>query len=62
VPADIKAFRKSVRDELENVKGLDVGGITPPVTFANHQGPTQARMSEVKGGKYVALGEWVNAQ
>ncbi|HET7825779.1 MAG TPA: ABC transporter substrate-binding protein [Anaeromyxobacter sp.] len=61
-PADIKAFRKSVRDELENVKGLDVGGITPPVTFANHQGPTQARMSEVKGGKYVALGDWVNAQ
>lgn len=62
VPSDIKAFRKAVRDELEALKALDVGGITPPATFANHQGPTQARMAEVKGGKYVAIGEWVNAQ
>jgi branched-chain amino acid transport system substrate-binding protein len=32
------------------------------VTFANHQGSTQARMAEVKNGQYVAVGEWVNAQ
>lgn len=61
VPGDIKAFRKAVRDELEAVKALDVGGITPPVTFANHQGSTQARLAEVRGGKYGAVGDWVNA-
>ncbi len=61
-PADIKAFRKAVRDELEALKDLDTAGIAPPSTWANHQGPTQARMAEVKGGKYVAVGEWVNAQ
>lgn len=62
VPADLKAFRKSVRDELEAVKGLDVGGITPPASFANHQGPTQARIAQVKGGKYAAVGDWVDAR
>jgi len=61
-PADIKAFRKSVRDEMEGLKNLDSGGIAPPASFANHQGPTQARMAEIKGGKYQAAGEWVNAQ
>jgi branched-chain amino acid transport system substrate-binding protein len=60
-PSDIKAFRKSVRDEMEALKGLDVGGITPPITYAGHQGSTQARIAEIKGGKYVPLGEWIDA-
>jgi branched-chain amino acid transport system substrate-binding protein len=62
VPADIKAFRKSVRDELEHLKGLDVGGITPPLDYANHQGSTQARLSEVRNGQYVPIGGWIDAR
>jgi branched-chain amino acid transport system substrate-binding protein len=61
-PADIAAFRKAVRDEMEGLKGLDVGGITPPLDYANHQGSTLARIAEVKGGKYVAAGDWIDAR
>jgi branched-chain amino acid transport system substrate-binding protein len=61
-PADIKAFRKSVRDEMEGLKKLDVGGIAPPLDFSNHQGSTQARIAEVKGGSYVAQGPWIDAR
>ena len=62
VPDDIKAFRKSVRDEMENLKDVDVGGITPPLSFAGHQGSTQARLAVIKDGNYVPLGDWINAQ
>jgi branched-chain amino acid transport system substrate-binding protein len=62
VPDDLAAFRKSVRDEMENLKNIDMGGITPPVSYANHQGSTQARISAIKDGKYVAIGEWINAE
>ena len=62
VPGDIKAFRKSVRDELEALKGLDTGGITPPIDFANHQGSTQARIAEIKKGEYAAIGSWIDAR
>jgi branched-chain amino acid transport system substrate-binding protein len=62
VPDDIKAFRKAVRDEMENLKNIDVGGIVPPATYANHQGTTQARIAEIKGGSYVSTGDWIDAQ
>lgn len=62
LPGDVKAFRKSVRDELEALKALDTGGITPPVDFANHQGSTQARLAEVKKGEYVSVGNWIDAR
>jgi len=62
VPGDIKAFRKSVRDELEALKGLDTGGITPPIDFANHQGSTQARIAEIRKGEYAAIGSWIDAR
>ncbi len=62
VPTDIAAFRQSVRDQMESLKDADVGGIVPPVTYANHQGSTQARMTEIKGGKYVSQGEWIDAR
>jgi branched-chain amino acid transport system substrate-binding protein len=61
VPADLTQFRKMVRDQMEALKGLDDGGITPPLSFADHQGSTQARIAEIKGGKYVPSGEWINA-
>jgi branched-chain amino acid transport system substrate-binding protein len=61
-PSDIRAFRKSVRDEMAALHGLDVGGIAPPVSFVNHQGSTQARISEIRGGKYAPAGEWIEAR
>lgn len=61
-PADIKAFRKAVRDELEGLKDVDVGGITPPFTYADHQGSVQARIAEIKNGEYVPVGPWIDAR
>ena len=61
VPTDIKAFRKAVRDEMESLKNFDTGGITPPFTYADHQGSVQARIAEIKGGKYTPVGTWINA-
>ena len=62
VPDDIKAFRMSVRDAMERLKDFDDGGITPPLDFAGHQGSTLARLAEIKDGKYVPLGDWIDAQ
>jgi branched-chain amino acid transport system substrate-binding protein len=62
VPSDIKAFRTSVRDQMVALKDVDVGGITPAVSYADHQGSTRARVAEIKGGKYVAIGDWINAR
>ncbi len=61
-PADVKAFRKAVRDEMERITNLDVGGIVPPVSYANHQGSTQARIAEIRNGRYVAAGDWIDAR
>ena len=62
VPPDIKAFRKSVRDEMEALKDFDDGGITPPFTYADHQGSVQARVAEIKNGKYTPVGAWIDAR
>ncbi len=62
VPADIKQFRKAVRQQMEAQTKLDDGGITPPLDFSNHQGFVQARIAEVKGGKYVPTGDWIDAR
>ena len=62
VPRDLAAFRQATRDALEGIKGLDDGGITPPLDFTNHQGSVQARISEIKDGKYLPTTDWINAQ
>ncbi len=62
VPSDLRVFRKQVRDEMEALRGLGDGGITPPLDFAGHQGSTQARIAEIKGGKYVPTSEWIDAR
>jgi branched-subunit amino acid ABC-type transport system permease component len=49
-------------DEMEALKNLDDGGITPPLNYADHQGTTQARLAEIKNGIYVPLGEWIQAR
>ena len=62
VPKDLAAFRQATRDALEGIKGLDDGGITPPLDFTSHQGSVQARISEIRDGKYVPTTDWINAQ
>ena len=62
VPSDLKAFRKLIRGEMEGIKDLDAGGITPPLDYSDHQGSTQARITEVKDGKYVPVGDWISAR
>ena len=62
IPDDIKAFRLSVRDAAEGLKGLDDGGITPPLDYSGHQGSTLARIAEIKDGKYVPVGDWIDAR
>ena len=47
VPSDLKAFRKLIRGEMEGIKNLDDGGITPPLDYADHQGSTRARITEI---------------
>jgi branched-chain amino acid transport system substrate-binding protein len=47
---------------MEGLKGLDDGGITPPLDYSNHQGSTQARIAEIKGGKYVPVTDWIDAR
>ena len=62
VPTDIKTFRKAVRDEMEALKDFDTGGITPPFTYADHQGSVQARVAEIKNGRYTPVGGWIDAR
>lgn len=61
VPDDIAAFRQAVRDALEATKGLDVGGITPPLDYADHQGSQRARIAVITNGQYVPGGDWIDA-
>jgi branched-chain amino acid transport system substrate-binding protein len=46
---------------MEALKDFDTGGITPPFTYADHQGSVQARVAEIKNGQYAAVGEWIDA-
>jgi branched-chain amino acid transport system substrate-binding protein len=62
VPKEIAAFRQATRDALEDIKGLDDGGITPPLDFSDHQGSVQARISEIRDGKYVPISDWIDAR
>ena len=62
VPDDLKTFRAAVRDQFEALHDLDTGGIVPQADFANHQGTTRARLSQIKDGKYVEVGDWIDAR
>jgi branched-chain amino acid transport system substrate-binding protein len=56
---EISEFRKMVRDEWEKLENFDTGGGTPPLIYKDHQGHTQARILEIKGGKYIPISGWV---
>jgi branched-chain amino acid transport system substrate-binding protein len=59
---ELSEFRKMVRDEWENLADFDTGGGTPPLTYKDHQGHTQARILEIKGGKYVSISDWIKTK
>jgi len=62
IPGDIAEFRNMVRAEFENLENFDTGGATPQLTYKNHLGHTQARIVEVKGGKYVPISGWIKTR
>jgi len=59
---EIEKFRTMIRDEWEKLENLDTGGGTPPLTYKDHQGHTQARFLEIKDGKYVPISDWIKTQ
>jgi len=59
---ELSEFRKMVRGEWENLADFDTGGGTPPLTYKDHQGHTQARILEIKGGKYVSISDWIKTK
>jgi branched-chain amino acid transport system substrate-binding protein len=56
---ELAQFRQMVRDEWEKIENFDPAGGTPPLTYKNHQGHSQARVVEIKGGKYVPISGWI---
>jgi branched-chain amino acid transport system substrate-binding protein len=56
---EISRFRNMVRDEWEKLVNFDTGGGTPPLTYKNHQGHTEARILEIKAGKYGPISDWI---
>jgi branched-chain amino acid transport system substrate-binding protein len=59
---EIGQFRTMVRDEWEKLENFDTGGGTPPLTYKDHQGHTQARILEIKGGKYGPISDWIKTK
>jgi branched-chain amino acid transport system substrate-binding protein len=51
-----------IRDEWVNLENFDTGGGTPPLTYKNHQGHSEARIVEIKGGKFVTISDWIKTQ
>jgi branched-chain amino acid transport system substrate-binding protein len=50
-----------IRDALNGFRNYDTGGLAPPLTFTNedHRGSTAAKIYEIKGGKMVAVSDWI---
>ena len=59
---EIGQFRTMIRDEWVNLENFDTGGGTPPLTYKNHQGHSEARIVEIKGGKFVTISDWIKTQ
>ncbi len=47
---------------MEALEWISAPAITPPFTYKDHQGSVQARVAEIKGGKYTPVGDWINAR
>jgi len=59
---EIAQFRMMVRDEWVKLENFDTGGGTPPLTYKDHQGHTQARILEIKGGKFIPVSDWIKTK
>jgi branched-chain amino acid transport system substrate-binding protein len=56
---EISQFRLMFRDEWEQLSNFDTGGGTPPLSYKDHQGHSQARILEIRGGKYGSISDWI---
>ncbi|MCL4425556.1 MAG: ABC transporter substrate-binding protein [Firmicutes bacterium] len=54
---------EGIKKALEGIQNFDTGGLAAPVSFSSssHRGSTQARLYEVKGGKFVPLTGWLKS-
>jgi branched-chain amino acid transport system substrate-binding protein len=59
---EISQFRIMMRDEWVKLSNFDTGGGTPPLSYQDHQGHSQARILEIKGGKYGPISDWIKTQ
>jgi len=59
---EIEQFRTMIRDEWVNLENFDTGAGTPPLTYKNHQGHTEARIIEIKGGKFIPISDWIKTR
>ena len=59
---EISQFRQMFRDEWEQLSNFDTGGGSPPLTYKDHQGHSQARILEIRGGKYGSISDWIKTQ
>lgn len=54
---------EGIKKALEGLQNFDTGGLSAPVSFSStsHRGSTQAKLYEIKGGKFVPLTGWMKA-
>jgi branched-chain amino acid transport system substrate-binding protein len=59
--ADDPTTGEGIREGLEKLTNLDLGGLAAPVTFTpeNHAGTNQVRLAEVKNGKFEVFTDYI---
>jgi len=55
---------ETIKAGLEKIKDLDTGGVTSKITFTpdSHKGALSLRMYQVKGGKWLPITDFIQAQ
>jgi branched-chain amino acid transport system substrate-binding protein len=55
---------EKIRQALETMTGLNLGGITPPITFSatSHKGVAALRIYQVQNGQWVPVTDYIKAQ
>ncbi|NWF53453.1 MAG: ABC transporter substrate-binding protein [Syntrophaceae bacterium] len=59
---EIGQFRIMLKDEWVKLENFDTGGGTPALFYKDHQGHTQARIVEVKAGKFATISDWIKTR
>ena len=54
---------EDVKNGFEQIKDFTLGGLVPPleITPDDHEGGGWVKVFQVKGGKFVAVGDWFRA-